>query len=177
MSNTGASLGGQATAKKLIEESRKRYYESPNYCKECGETIHIKEGQRVADVKKKVFCNKSCSAKFNNRQPGRKRQQKSIVMRECSGCGKEFEVPRLKSGALSKAKICPYCKNNISGLTKKNSCLIRGKTGSQPEALSGLMHQRFTLRIHLNLNVKRAVTIQQLKLHISKLLVSFQMTH
>lgn len=46
--------------------SLQSYYNNPNYCKQCGKVIEVQTGKKVKDAKKKVFCNKSCSAKYHN---------------------------------------------------------------------------------------------------------------
>ena len=57
------SLGGA----KNRSDALKRYYEKPKYCKACGELIKIGEKQRVADAKRKNFCNHSCATSFLNK--------------------------------------------------------------------------------------------------------------
>ncbi len=55
------SNGGIAKAKKI----RDSYNENPNKCKYCNLAIlHVSGG--LSDTRKKVFCNKSCAAKYNN---------------------------------------------------------------------------------------------------------------
>ena len=60
----------QIAAKVSNDKRRKKslddYYLSPNICKYCGEIIKVKEKQKVSEVRKKYFCNQSCSAIFNN---------------------------------------------------------------------------------------------------------------
>ncbi len=77
-------LGGMITARKLKKEAVDRYYASPNICKFCGKVIHISENERVSNTRNKVFCNNSCSAKFNN--IGRRRHGGK---RNCLNCNKE----------------------------------------------------------------------------------------
>jgi hypothetical protein len=57
-----AKISNDRRRKKSIDE----YYLSPNICKYCGEIIKVKEKQKVSEVRKKYFCNQSCSAIFNN---------------------------------------------------------------------------------------------------------------
>jgi DNA-directed RNA polymerase subunit RPC12/RpoP len=52
-----------------VANSNKRradYYNNPNYCKNCGKVIEIKEGQKPSEVRVKKFCNTSCAASYNN---------------------------------------------------------------------------------------------------------------
>lgn len=69
---------------KSREESLKEYYDNPNICLCCGEVIKVNEKDCMADVKRKRFCNNSCSAKYNNKL--RKRKPK----KHCLSCGKEL---------------------------------------------------------------------------------------
>jgi hypothetical protein len=67
MSRHDASvLGGRACAIVERERAIERYYQNPNYCKQCGNLIKVRENERVADVKMKVFCNHSCRAIYYN---------------------------------------------------------------------------------------------------------------
>jgi hypothetical protein len=50
------------------DKSLEDYYLSPNVCKCCGEIIKVGEKQKVSEVRKKYFCNQSCSAIFNNKK-------------------------------------------------------------------------------------------------------------
>ena len=50
------------------EKSLLDYYKTPNICKHCGEIIKVKDKQKVSEIRKKSFCDTSCSASFNNSQ-------------------------------------------------------------------------------------------------------------
>jgi hypothetical protein len=63
-----AKVSNDKRRKKSIDD----YYISPNICKCCGEIIKIGETQKVSEVRKKYFCNQSCSAIFNNGKRGEK---------------------------------------------------------------------------------------------------------
>jgi len=63
-----AKISNDKRRKKSIDD----YYISPNFCKYCGEIIKIGETQKVSEVRKKYFCNQSCSAIFNNEKRGKK---------------------------------------------------------------------------------------------------------
>ena len=71
----------QKAAKIVNEKSRtlavENYYKNPSKCKKCGCVIEVKENQRCSDVRKKVFCSKSCAATYNNKlYPKRIRTEK-----------------------------------------------------------------------------------------------------
>lgn len=87
---------------KGIEYSRQKsineYYKSPNYCKECGNVIMIRLGERACLVKKKKFCNHSCAAKLNNRNTRRGPKARNLCV-----CGKKLN---------RKSKMCFECRDN-----------------------------------------------------------------
>ncbi len=49
----------------------------------CQKPILIKDGQNLSDVKRKKFCNASCSAKYNN-------SKRKLNKHKCIYCGKEL---------------------------------------------------------------------------------------
>jgi len=76
--------GGRAAAKVVKEKHLKKYLKNPNMCLNCGKDILPQINQRLSDVKKKQFCNKSCSAQFNNlarRKNKPKRESKENVIK------------------------------------------------------------------------------------------------
>lgn len=80
MSMAEAGKLGYIVSKKTLEKQKqeriKLYYECPNRCKECNKVIEYKE-------KNKIFCNRSCSAIFNNKNKTKKR------LPACLMCGNE----------------------------------------------------------------------------------------
>lgn len=67
------SLGGKKTAIILRKIAIDKYYKNPNFCKNCNKIIEV-ENRKVSIIRIKKFCNKNCSAIFNNK----KREKKSI---------------------------------------------------------------------------------------------------
>ena len=59
--------------------------ETFNNCRFCGTPIQCRQHERPCDVRKKVFCNQSCSAKMSNRSPKRPHSE---VVKPCTDCGK-----------------------------------------------------------------------------------------
>jgi predicted restriction endonuclease len=70
--------GAQTTKKILQERSLKNYYGNPKICKNCGKIIEVKEGEKPRHVRKKTFCNSSCSATYNNKVRELKREKKVV---------------------------------------------------------------------------------------------------
>lgn len=69
-------------ANKSVKTKRERalreYYSNPNYCLCCGSLIIVEKGMSDGDTKRKKFCNRSCSATYNN-QVVLKDRMKSIA--------------------------------------------------------------------------------------------------
>jgi len=61
------SAGGKATAIILRMKSLALYYANPNYCQECNKIIEV-GARKVAEVRKKKFCNHSCAAVSTNKK-------------------------------------------------------------------------------------------------------------
>lgn len=83
------------------------YYKNPNICKYCKSIINI-GNQKVCVVRKKKFCNKSCSAKYNNKiYPKRKPD-----ILNCIVCKSDFDRT-----VKTKRTHCDICLTNF----KRNS--------------------------------------------------------
>lgn len=74
--NKWQSAGGKATAIILRNKALKNYYFNPTLCKHCNQIIEVKDGQKIRNARKKIFCSKSCSAIFNNNQRSLKKELK-----------------------------------------------------------------------------------------------------
>lgn len=94
-------------------EALERYYTNPKICKECEQPIKVKEGQKIREVRKKCFCDRSCAAKYNNRAHPKREpvngKHTLFTTKEprkvrCE-CGNEFLVK-----GKSK-RLCPECRN------------------------------------------------------------------
>ena len=72
------SLGGKATAIKERLDAINKYYKNPQICQSCRKIIEVKQSDKVRDVKRKKFCNKSCAASFNNRKRPKKEKGNEI---------------------------------------------------------------------------------------------------
>lgn len=65
----------------LTKKAREDYYKNPKVCLFCKKIIKVRDGQKPCQAVKKKFCNKSCSAKYNN---GRKNRKAPIHCLECA---------------------------------------------------------------------------------------------
>jgi len=108
-----ASLGGQVMAKRQREVALKKYYLNPKHCKNCSKIIKIKEREKVSQVRKKIFCDHSCAAIFNQKgKPSKNRGNLKIKESTCNYCGGKFIKSRTKNGSISKSKYCETCKTH-----------------------------------------------------------------
>ena len=67
---------------KKREEAIKNYYINPNICINCGKVVEVGERQKVSEIRKKKFCDGSCSAKYNNKLRGLSVNKKEKVKKE-----------------------------------------------------------------------------------------------
>lgn len=104
--NTLQSLGGRKRAIEQRKSALELYYQNPKICKQCEQIIQIPENIKVSTVKKKIFCNKTCAAKFNgSKYPKRK----AITEGPCIKCKKTITYSKRPSGSYSKRDYCEEC--------------------------------------------------------------------
>lgn len=98
----------------IAQKSIEAYLENPNLCLYCGNPILPSPNLKLVETKRKKFCNRSCSARYSNRD-----RDQSPTVRECRLCHKPFTVNRMRNGVLSKSQLCRECKriDTISNLT------------------------------------------------------------
>jgi len=122
-----SSAGGKATGIKLRTKALEEYYKNPSICLECQEIINVSEKDKVYQIKKKKFCNSSCSVRYNNKKRIKKEKKiytkKSsldlrIVLRELT---KDELFNRAKSYQSARNLVCKDARNiySISGKDKK----------------------------------------------------------
>lgn len=63
------SKGGKARARQQRNEALAKYYSNPNVCICCKSIIQVKDGQRVPEVRRKKFCNRTCSGAYKRGRP------------------------------------------------------------------------------------------------------------
>lgn len=119
------SAGGIAQGIKAKEEAIRKYYLSPNICKECLKVIEL-NNKKVSEIRVKVFCNKSCAAIFNN-----KKREQNVLYTETRRIKFEtlkneksiYRYNECKCGELKlkTAKLCSNCKgiNSVENKTYK----------------------------------------------------------
>lgn len=78
------------------------YEADPNICKSCLQPIPVRDGEKVAVTRKKVFCSQSCAATLNNHLHPKK-TPKPQPCGSCTACGKEIPSNR--------ARYCSGCRD------------------------------------------------------------------
>lgn len=105
---------GNESQKRTREILRKtqiiEYENNPNFCKFCGNKIEF-------DKRNNIFCNASCSAKFNNKlrtSDSYEKQKKSL---------RETNLKKgLLNDKLQKSLVCSICGNNFHAIKKRKTC-------------------------------------------------------
>lgn len=140
----------------------KEYNESPNICLFCGEKILCTDIKRLYDVKRKKFCNRSCSASYNN--SGKIRNQNGIGISKnvkenkstvyglnivqynshpnhCLFCDKEFICTKNdKLSFVKSKKFCDNtCKANYTYKTKINEWKQNPSIGTSKSKQKGAL--------------------------------------
>jgi len=108
----------------LSLERRRKYNESPNYCKECKAPILVHAGatgSQFAWIKKKKFCGHSCGAKYQNRVLGYPHRVPKI--RVCTSCGVKYTSPYKRTVRCSDCRHLPIV--SILSSRKKSECRIQ----------------------------------------------------
>lgn len=111
MSESPQSKGGRVTARKLRRQALDRYYANPSVCKFCGSVIEVKEGQKVAEARRKKFCNHSCAARYNNRGVNRHGGRQRVIRKrtgKCERCDCEIRY-RDRGAGYVRRKYCDVC--------------------------------------------------------------------
>jgi len=96
---------------------RDQYIANPNRCRTCNSPILPKPGQRVFNVRQKVFCNSSCAAAFNNRLFPKKRS----VRKACGKCLEMFPPPNYRIKTCSNCRPFRSRRRNLSELSKREA--------------------------------------------------------
>jgi len=96
------------------EYKLKEYYDNPNICLCCGKIIKVKEADNISDVKRKRFCNSSCSAKYNNKL------RKPKPKKYCLSCNEELTE-----------RHSIYCDNKCHGDYNYKEYIKRWKNGEE----------------------------------------------
>jgi len=99
------AAGGIVTGQINRAKALATYMAAPNYCGACNSVIAVGEGQKVATIRLKKFCSRSCAAKKNNSIPKRKR-----TPRLCDSCGERHVQTRPRpNGGVNYNRLCEVC--------------------------------------------------------------------
>lgn len=126
------SAGGKATAIKSRKKAIERYYENPNICLYCNNIIHIKENQKVPDVRIKKFCNHTCAAKFNNKKFIKRikkekiKKSKPIQFEFLFNTSIKDIFKRYKAWQNARSTIQKHARCTFQKSDKQKSCVVCG---------------------------------------------------
>jgi len=88
------------------ERALARYYANPQICKACATILEVPDGVKASEVRRKSFCNRQCSTRFNNRKSPKRAATLTFI---CIACDGKFPRPRSNAGALYNRKVCDDC--------------------------------------------------------------------
>jgi hypothetical protein len=113
------SAGGRATGVLLREAAIAKYNSDPRVCGECNAVITVPEGAKVAEVRKKKFCDARCAARFNNRLRKKRSGDPRVsysATGPCESCGATLEFRRCKhrSHGFHRRRYCKNCRARAS---------------------------------------------------------------
>lgn len=93
----------QFCSKECHQKSRKKNGYITVFCENCGKEKKITVGEYNKSKNKLFFCNRSCSAVFNNKQRGNKNREYDV----CPKCGgKKYHTSELCQKCANKKKRC-----------------------------------------------------------------------
>lgn len=122
------------------------YESNPNICKACSQPIPIQPGQKVAEVRHKQFCSRSCAAKINNHiHPKRKPEQDTW---SCVTCGETFHRTECASGRRSTRCYCNPCLAKVRASRKGVEILLVRTKGELFENRKNWQSARTTIAKH-----------------------------
>lgn len=105
-----------------------KYNEHPNICLYCGQPIRLKDGDRVASVRLKKFCDHRCSALYANQARDSKRD---YVFGRCAKCNGKTRSRDLRSTVLHCGRCLPHSKRPLKPQTITKGELFAKRSGWQ----------------------------------------------
>ena len=145
------SAGGRAKGKII----RDTYIANPNKCLFCQKPILPYKDQKLADVKTKKFCNRSCAAQHNNRlSPKRIRFPDGNF--QCERCLETLPLVRNKTGVRLKRRFCTHCER-IARIETRGFGVLETKSKRELfDCRPNWQSARSSIRAHANLVFERS---------------------
>lgn len=118
-------------AVRLRKEAIDRYLANPKTCKQCRQIIPVRDGEKIADIRRRSFCNHHCAATFTNLSNPKPRRRLL-----CSLCKRETRPRNIVTGKLYVCRSClpqnkrPIKEQNVTkgDLFKRRSCWQSART-------------------------------------------------
>lgn len=110
-------------------DALEKYYKNPVKCKNCGSIIKVPSNVKITEVRRKKFCNSSCSATYNNqkrydahiKEGKRFDENNKLYQRKWYQKNKELQIKRNNETQAKKKEFvlnvrkkskCVYCNEN-----------------------------------------------------------------
>lgn len=102
--------------KSTRERALDKYYQNPNTCNYCQEVIQVKPKERIHDVRRRKFCNKSCAASYNNSKSPKRTVLENKICPKCKGrktkdaefcraCSKKETLEKFRNKTISQVML------------------------------------------------------------------------
>lgn len=142
-----AQARGLVTGARSRAASYARYLKSPNICQQCQETILPRDGERVADIRVRKFCNRSCAARFNNAAaPKRKSTYRNGGT--CESCGTHVHYKPRSGGSYTPKRFCAPCLSTFRAKRRGVDQIAKRTKGELFENRAGYQSARSSIRQH-----------------------------
>lgn len=116
--------GSKRQAKLKKEAALEKYYKNPKKCKLCNKILEVPFGIPPSRIRLKTFCNKSCSAIYNNKGVNR---HKSLIPKNknCNYCKRHVDNNKKFCNVFCRKEF--YYKNYIIRWKSGKETGLRGK--------------------------------------------------
>lgn len=120
--------GGRAAAKVVKEKHLKKYLSNPNTCQYCGKAILPKREEKLNAVKVRRFCNRSCSASYNNKiLRGHTLKKEKPKKKKKYGVNENVEISSLYGKGSSKyALVRGKARSKMNFYKVEKKCVVCG---------------------------------------------------
>lgn len=110
-----------------VHPSRQAYLDAPNNCRHCQSQIFPREGEKISQTRRKLFCNQTCSASYNNTHKRHvERKRKPVKPQSCIACGQDIPIEFNDQGRRKMRKSCREC---LLKIQQRNSAIGEATKG------------------------------------------------
>jgi hypothetical protein len=137
--------GAKASAEKQRAAALAAYYENPNHCKFCGKRIEVKENERVCFIRKREFCNNSCTQHYRWSRTERtpKPPKEKMVNPETGKSIRPNRMVRALERYNQNPLMCQHCGAKIEATEERPPSKIKGHKYCTPTCFENAMRKRW----------------------------------